>query len=100
MVPASTPHPGSGRLFNRPQPRCFPKSAKLAAVPGTAILIASALSAEIAMLLGQRLSREYDLRRRGATTSHSAIIVNTTIKAANLMAISVTKVADKYQTIN
>ena len=88
MDPASPPHPGSGRLFNKPQPRCFPRSARPEAVTGIAILIASALSAAIAMLLGQRVSREYDLCRRGETISHSAIIMNTATKAANLMTVS------------
>jgi hypothetical protein len=42
----------------------------------------------MARLLGQRLNLEYDLGRRGAAASHSAIAMKTVINAPRRIAIS------------
>jgi hypothetical protein len=56
-------------------------------VAGSKILTNAVFSATTARLLGQRLNLEYDLARRGAAASHSAIVMNTVINAANRMAV-------------
>ena len=45
-------------------------------------------SATMARLLGQRLNLEYDLGRRGAAASHSAIAAKMVINAPSRMAVS------------
>ena len=77
---------GTGRLLSRPQPRLSPASAKVTAVAGSKALTNAVFSATIARLLGQRLNLEYDLVRRGAKASHTAIAVKTVTNAPKRMA--------------
>jgi len=87
-------HQGSRRLFKRPQFRCAASNARLTAVAGSRILRSTVLSATIATLLGQRASLEYELGRRGATASHSAIVVNTPMNAPSLIVASLIGIVD------
>src|SRR5713226_5489358 len=91
---------GIGRLLSRPQPRFSPASAKLTAVAGSNILTSAVFSATMARLLGQRLNLEYDLGRRGAAASHSAIPVETVMNAPKRMAASSVSTVDLFQTFN
>ena len=67
---------------------------------GSNILTNAIFSATTAKLLGQRFNLEYDLGRRGAAASHSAIAVNTPINAPSLMVASLIGIIDSYQVIN
>jgi hypothetical protein len=49
-------------------------------------------------LLGQRVNPEYDLGRRGAAASHSAIAVNTPINTPSLTVASLIGIIDSHQT--
>src|SRR5712691_5660678 len=91
---------GTGRLLNRPQPRLSPASAQLTAVAGSNILTNAVFSATTAKLLGQRFNLEYDLGRRGAAASHSAIAVKTVINAPSRTAASLGSMVDLLQTFN
>src|SRR5712692_7805951 len=91
---------GTGRLLSMPQPRLSPASARLTAVAGSKILTNAVFSATMARLLGQRLNLEYDLGRRGAAASHSAIAVKTVINAPNRTAASSGSMVDLLQTFN
>jgi len=93
-------HQGSRRLLRRPQPRCAAINARLSAVAGSRSLRSTVLNATIARLLGQRASLEYDLGRRGAAASHSAIAVNTPMNAPSLIVASLIAIVDLAQIIN
>jgi hypothetical protein len=51
-------------------------------------------------LLGQRVSLEYELGRRGAAASHNAIAVNTPMNAPSLIVASLIGIVDWTQIIN
>jgi hypothetical protein len=75
-------------LLSRPQPRLSLASARLTAVAGSKTLTNAVFGPTMARLLGQRLNLEYDLGRRGAAASHSAIAMKTVINAPRRIAIS------------
>src|SRR6266481_5621370 len=91
---------GTGRLLSRPQPRLSPASARLTAVAESKTLTNAVFSATMARLLGQRLNLEYDLGRRGAAASQSAIAVKTAVNAPSRAAASLGSMVDLFQTLN
>src|SRR5450631_3927203 len=85
---------GTAKSLSNPQ-RCLSEAkARPTAVAGSRILVSAVFSATIARLLGQRRSLEHDLGLRGTAASHSAIAVNTTMKAASLVAASLMGMVD------
>jgi hypothetical protein len=69
-------------------------------VAGSKTLTNAVFSATTAKLLGQRMNLEYDLRRRGAAASHSAIPVKTVMNAPKRMAASSVSTVDLFQSFN
>src|SRR5713226_2482769 len=85
---------GTGSSLKSPQPRLSPADAKLMAVAGSRILKSAVFSATMARLLGQRLSLEYDLGRRGIAASHNASAVKTAREAPSRTAASLGSTVD------
>src|SRR5215469_11225431 len=89
MTDATTAvHCGTVRLLSNPQPRLAPSSARPTAVVGSRILKNTVFIATIARLLGQRLSLEYALGRRGAAASQRTIALNMAMNTPSLIVLS------------